>query len=201
MRREPREALNAYANWALYAIAGALREADAIMREHGESVRLVAKFLCARRPFERRPTYRGLLLESWRVPEGRVLSPRSCDGSSSWTEDRDVAAWFADKGAVIAQFVAEIQPDVRGWLATRAAPEPAEVLWHWTWAREIDLPELARRHPGLREVTDQVEWNLETQREVILAPTFYAVDPFEPGEDAEALNERLTHPRFRAARA
>ena len=192
--------MSAWISWALYATAGLAQEGDALMREHGESVRRFAHKLARVFPVERRATYRGVLLESWRVPEHGVLSPRESDTYSSWTEDKLVARWFADPAGFLARVVLDYAPDVVGWLATRAAPEPGEILYHHTWASAFPVPlwTLAREHPAMAHAADEVEWNMRTQQEVILMPTSYAVERHEVDTDtSEALNARLTAPWVR----
>ena len=132
--------LDIYATWVMYVVAGGLREADAIMREHGPLVEKVAKDCARRSPPTSARLYRGLLLPESaiiKIKPGHLrleLDPALM--SMSWSEDPDVACWFADRHSVISYFVTRRRPLDRGYITT-ATPKPAAIyeklLFHWSW--------------------------------------------------------------------
>ena len=180
-----------YLNFALHAILGRLGEADALMSIAGDEIRAVADRLAAQHPIAPKPLFRGMLLD----PD----KPFAADPKLtflSWSEDRDVAVWFACPRSVVSEPLAATNPKLRGYLVDLPAPQ-SRVLFHygWTGAR---LAALAIAHPLMgEEGWRQIEWSLRTQREVITAP----VDGLTPSRaadlDAEALaalEQRLSPP-------
>jgi hypothetical protein len=163
---------NYYVNWAMKAVLGRLSEADALMREHGKPIRSMAKKLVKRFGVPKRPIYRGVVLDPGEAPGG--LLPANDYTFVSWSEDRDVACWFADRDSVISGFVRMIRPQISGWIA-ESWPDPKRVLFHWSWAPKFPAPhgevtiplwKLSQLHPDM--IPAQVEWAMKSQREVIL---------------------------------
>ena len=100
-----------YLNFALHAILGKLREADALMSIAGDEIRAVADRLSALLPIEPQPLYRGMLLD----PD----KPFAADPKLtflSWSEDRDVALWFACPRSAVSEPLAATNPKLRGHL-------------------------------------------------------------------------------------
>jgi hypothetical protein len=194
MNPREREDINAWINFVLYAVLGKLGEADSIVRKHGQQVRSVARFLRRECPIPSAPLYRGMLLDPRR--------PYTLDPSFtfvSWSEDRDVAVWFADRRASISEPFTMFHPEARGYLAELPAPR-SEVLFHHSWATRAfdDLPSLALRHPHMGENgARQIAWALRTQREVITMPCD-GIDPRPatelPRAAFEAIARRLDPP-------
>lgn len=156
-----RDDINVYINFALYAVLGKLAEADDLLVKHGHAVRRVADYLSRTRPFSRAPLYRGLL-----VGDGAVKAD-SRYKFLSWSEDRDVAVWFASTDSVISEHVLEHNPNVRGVLLE--LPVPRQVLFHHSWALGWERFAVVHPHMG-PEGARQIAWSLRTQREVITAP-------------------------------
>jgi hypothetical protein len=155
-----------YLNFALHAILGRLGEADALMRLAGNQIRSVADHIRARSPIDPAPIYRGMLLD----PD----VPFAADPELtflSWSEDRDVAAWFACPRSVISEPLAATNPTFRGYLAELPAPR-SRVLIHHSWTPALGgLARLALAHPLMgTEAARQIAWSLRTQREVITEP-------------------------------
>jgi hypothetical protein len=158
--------INIYINFALYAVLGKMGEADLIMRRHGEQVRHVARFLTKECPVPERAVYRGMLLDPERT---YTLDPSFT--FVSWSEDRDVAVWFADRHSSISEPFALAYPEARGYLAE--LPAPREILFHHSWAARAfnDLSALALQHPDMgANGARQIAWALRTQQEVITMP-------------------------------
>lgn len=154
-----------YLNFVLFAIGGKMSEADALMRTFAGSIQRTANQLCAEHPFEVKPIYRGMLLDPALT---FVTDPRLT--FQSWTEDRGVAEWFASTDALISEPLAEANPRLRGFVAELPRPR-ARVLFHYSWAKLIDLPMLAAMHPQLGpEIARQIAWAVTTQHEVITEP-------------------------------
>jgi hypothetical protein len=182
-----------YINFALHAIYGMLGEADTIMRRAGDSVRRVADRLAEKIPVMPAPIHRGLLLDP-AVP----FAPDPKATFLSWSEDLDVALWFACPRSAVSEPVAQQKPRARGFLVELAAPR-SRVLFYHAWTRAFGgLAPLAIAHPLMgEEGRRQIEWSLRTQREIITEPVPDLL-PTPAGElDAaalEALERRLSPP-------
>lgn len=185
--------LSLYINFVLCAVYGRLREADAIMKKYGQVVRDVADFINRKLGIPSKPIYRGMLLDPTvpfkHDPQLTFLS---------WSEDHDVARWFASKRSTISDYVLHCRPTVRGYIVTLPKPT-TRVLFHFSWARLFNgLSDLAREHPLMgEEGKRQIAWSLKTQQEVITDP----VDGLEPQIvdeiDITALDERFAPPWLR----
>lgn len=151
-----------YVNFVLHAVLGRLAEADALMRTFGPAVRDVAAALRARYPFEVKPLHRGIVLDGAFDATGREFV--------SWSEDPDVAGWFADPRSAMNTYVMAARPQSAGYVLT-APPSMEGVLFHHSWARLQDFPSLALQHPYMGvEGARQIAWSLRTQHEVITDP-------------------------------
>jgi hypothetical protein len=185
--------LDLYVNFAIHAILGRLGQADQIMRIGGDSIRHVAAVLAARLPIALTPLHRGMLLD----PE----TPFATDPKLtflSWSEDRDVALWFACPRSVVSEPLMQQNPKLRGHVVSIPAAR-SRVLFHHTWAVALGgLAPIALLHPLMgEEGRRQIEWSLRTQQEIITEP----VDDLRPERvddlDAaalEALERRLSPP-------
>ena len=193
---------NVWITWVLYAVTGNLAAADSIMVQHGDSVRRVAKALSKLMPVPQRTLWRGLLLEAHEVVDGYV-QPRVEHQFLSFSEDRDVACWFADRQSVMSGVVAQLRPQTTGWL-TELKPPHKDVLFHWSWAPRFPVAgqvgplwALARMHPDLSRVADQTEKAMRGQKEVILDSRGAKALKVVPHESAgcpptAALDQRFT---------
>lgn len=180
------EEYNYYVNWVMNAVLGRLSEADALMADYGGAIRRMAKKLRRHLGVPVRPVWRGLQIEPEEVPPNRMLSQGHGFSSVSWSEDKDVACWFADRDSQISRFMRMIRPGAVGWLA-EIVPKKDDVLFHWSWAdrfpdprgpwrsaslsqpgRSFSLVSLSAIHPEIH--TDQLAWALKSQKEVILRP-------------------------------
>lgn len=158
--------INLYINFALNAIYGKLGEADQIIRFRGASIRRVADDIAMQIPIASAPIYRGLLLD----PD----KPYGADPKltfQSWSEDLNVARWFACPRSVVSEPLAQKDPKLRGYVATLSAPR-SRVLFHHSWASALGgLACFAMIHPLMgKEGKRQIEWSLRTQCEVITEP-------------------------------
>ena len=189
--------LDLYLNFVIHAVLGRLREADALMSMAGDEIRFVASRLAAQQRAEAKPLYRGMLLDPDR--------PYAADPKLtfvSWSEDRDVALWFACPRSAVSEPLAATNPKLRGYVAELRAP-PADVLFHHAWTDTLGgvqvLAEMAVAHPLMREEgSRQIAWSLRTQKEVITAPVAGLVPDRVPDLDAAALGalERRLSPAW-----
>ena len=200
---------NYYINWVLHVILGGLGEADGLMIQHGGPIRRMARKLRRNLGVPIRTLWRGLLLEPGEVPSDRMVPPRPQTHSVraqsvSWSEDKEVGCWFADRDSKMAMIIRMLRPTVTGWMM-KITPQKQDVLWHWSWKDHfpaprgpgsIDLTVLASMHPSI-DVTS-FNWALQTQKEVILLPLnrAVAVVPYDEAEcpSTETLNRRLGGP-------
>jgi len=186
-----------YLNFVLHAILGRLGEADALMRFGLDEIRSVADHLAARQPIIPKPLYRGLLLD----PDKPFTADLKFMMFLSWSEDRDVALWFACPRSAVSEPLAATNPKLRGHLVELPVAQ-SRVLFHHAWTSVLGglaaLPALARAHPLMgEEAARQIEWSLRTQQEVITAP----VDGLQPhctddldADTLGALERRLSPP-------
>lgn len=182
-----------YINFALHAIYGMLSEADTLMGAAGDHVRRVADRLAATIPIQPASLHRGLLLDP---TQPFALDPKLT--FLSWSEDPDVATWFACPRSVVNEPLAKLRPHLRGHVIELPMP-PARVLFHHTWAGAFgDLAAFARLHPLMgAEGQRQIAWSLRTQREVITEPVTDLRPQRVADLDAtalEALERRLSPP-------
>jgi hypothetical protein len=183
-------------NFALYMVLGNLRGADWLMEEHGTQIRRVARRLREHLGVPRRPCYRGILVEPEEIPDDRMVLPQEETMQfSSWSEDKDVACWFADRDSVMSAPVHPLsitvqRPRVQGWVM-ELQPKKSDVLFHHSWADRFPSPDGRATMPlaqiaragavgiaqGMAQagmpvqpenVASQIEWNLRTQQEVVI---------------------------------
>ena len=194
-----------YTNWVLHVILGRLGEADGLMAQHGGSIRRMARKLRINLGVPIRTIWRGLLLEPEEVPPDRMVPPwDQTIGSVSWSEDKEVGCWFADRDSNMSTVIRMQRPTVTGWIM-KTTPKKRNVLWHWSWQDRfpsprgpgtISLTALASMHPSI-DIT-QFHWALQTQKEVILSPFNRPVEVVSYDEagcpSTEDLNRRLGGP-------
>jgi len=196
---------NGYVNWALYAILGRMAEADGIMEEYGPDVYDVVRFLQRKYPPTFRPIYRGVLVEPDAVVGG-LLAPEPRVTFVSFSEDKNVACWFADPASFVSGYVKQQRPRVKGFILEHK-PKLEDVLFHYSWGLAFPMPNgrtaplsvFAQMHPDI--IVPQFDWNLRTQKEVIVKPIKHPL-PVSPIETwscppTNELDKRYTPPMFR----
>jgi hypothetical protein len=173
-----------------------MEAADEMLRRYGHEILPVA--LRATRGVRLPATlYRGILLEPNEVKSDKVeRDPRLT--FVSFSEDREVACWFADTRSIMSGYVKETRPHVDGYLI-EYAPSQNQVLFSATGQPELCklLCTAAEMHPHID--ASQLRWNVMTQKEVILkqAPS-YVVLPYKcDREETQRLDAKFTHPLFR----
>lgn len=191
-----------YINWVLSAVFGQLAEADTIARMDPDAIEHVAGFLRSKHPIKPMPLFRGILLDDEHPfdDDHKVMSV-------SWSEDLDVARWFASPNSYISVPFRDKHPSIRGYVLTMDPPE--NVLFHHSWRHAFGRPleQLALMHPMMgAEGHRQIKWSLDTQREVITAPSA-ASRAWQrtalgelPGTPLAELDRRFTPPWVEGAR-
>lgn len=157
-----------YINFVLHAVLGMTSEADTLAthEEFAPAIDSVAKYLAKRSPIASKPIYRGILLDP-NEPYRTLAKIKFM----SWSEDLDVARWFAATRAMISEPAMQVRPQLRGYLLTQKT-ENVRPLFHHTWAVHFNgLASAAILHPFMgANGARQVAWALRTQQEVITAP-------------------------------
>lgn len=181
--------LNVYLSWIVPMIMGNMAEADALARQYRT---VLYKFAADLQFKNRQPLntlYRGLLLHPSEVVNGAVYTRPGGEESVSFSEDRDVACYFALPGTIVSGYVAQQRPGVEGYIA-EYLPRRDEVLWHYKWnpiaykGRRFDVRVAARMHPMTAHDPAQFDLAFNTQKEVILKPFAPGVPlPVTPVED------------------
>lgn len=228
-------AFNAYVTWAIYAIGGQTPEADAVMRAHRADVLAGAASQREMFPTPLVPTplgvhsgvlYRGVLLEPEDVTphpvQGDTLKPDVHLESVSFTEDLDVAHYFADPESHMSALVKQMRPKAEGYVIEYQVHEDDVVLFHHAWRRTgFRMPEEMRvmlQKKAGRELNAkampigplavmqlgqqralQLMWTLRTQREVVLLRGTQPLpvrrrDAYPAPPPTRVLNDRYTPP-------
>lgn len=193
---------NAYINWVLYTVVGNMAVADDLMRQSGSGIRSVARHLQKTRRLKLKTIYRGILLDPEESEEGVIhQDPRFT--FVSFSEDRDVACWFADPSSVMSSVVKQMRPRVEGWIM-ELRPRLSDILFHHSWnpisigagRGRVYLEDAAARHP---HISGQFEWNLHTQSEVILKPltSGQVIEAYELSDCPDDLDDRFVFPPLR----
>ena len=152
--------LNCWISFVLYAVTGKMREADAVMKEHGDLVRAQARRQRKLSPIKERPLYRGIVLQNGCAisnnsavelggfgiavslpvdPGPNLIGEDGCVSHAleemefvSHTEDLECAQWFASPDAAVSAFASAVRPGIRGYVVRLPKP-PSTVLWHHSW--------------------------------------------------------------------
>lgn len=197
-----REALVYYLNFVALAVVGRMSEADFLLREHGKAIRLWAEML--RIGLTTKALYRGVLLDPSWLSDGNVIEHQPERMFLSFSENRDVAIWFARTDTIISELVVTTHPEAHGYVIELPAGE-AQVLFHHLWVpgADIEAPLLATAAAHPLVDFDQFVWCLQTQEEVIVEPVErLVVKPIEDyaSPSLEALDTKFCLPSVRLAR-
>jgi len=166
---------NVYLSWLIPAIMGQLQGADAVASRYPAELEYVASALRNSHNQPLRKLYRGLLLEPYEAQTGVIFTRSTIEKSVSFSEDRDVACYFADPETIMSGFVRQHRPQVEGYVA-EYVPQRQEIMWHYSWnpftyqGMKVDIRAAARRHPASAHDPAQFDFVFGTQKEVILQP-------------------------------
>ena len=206
------QAFNVYLSWVCYAVVGQTERSDAILSEHAS---LVLRGAAAQReafPVEPKRLYRGILLEDHEVVRGMVAADERLR-NVSYSEDLEVAQYFADPETIISGLVTSRKLNVKGYIIERQVTQD-RVLFHHSWAQTgillpPDVPEpwneiraIPLGPPASMLLGDdlalQLAFALRTQKEVIRYQdgAVLAVRPRQdlPSPSTQTLNDRYVPP-------
>jgi hypothetical protein len=132
-----------------------------------------------------------------KVGTGAELLPRPTQTFESWSEERDVATWFALKDSVMNKELFKANPTHEGYLA-KCNPENDQILWRHSWKPTLEyhmqshcdpktntiekiIAYLAKDRDEAVQHISQAVWTQLTQQEVILLPrqaigTYFPID-------------------------
>lgn len=193
------DSLNLYINFLLYAIVGRMAEADSLLRKYKQKIYDAADH-SLRGLNPNFLAYRGILLHPSSVEQyGNKIMSHEKLTFISFSEDKDVAHWFADPKSVMSSYVSTMDPGVRGY-TIEAMFRTGDFLFvasaQPTLCKLLALA--ADMHPFIEP--SQLRWNLATQKEVIVKPNYdhFLVKLYESSpEETKRLDAKLTHPAFR----
>ena len=167
----------------------------------------MAKWLMHRQPVRVGVLYRGVLVEPHQLDRHWLPHDEKLK-FVSYSQELEVACWYADPASIISGDVVARRPAVRGYIIAGKGNRD-RLLWHHDWLA-VDLPDGGQRLslPGAAEVHPEIDaaqftWNARTQSEVIEAAPSRAdakfhVEPVADRDcpDVEDLDARYTFPPF-----
>lgn len=176
-----------YKIFVILAVLGMLSESDDLMMEKGDIIRQVARYFRSQFPPPPKQLYRGMLVQPRDVPPDQIAKPQGVQ-FVSFTEDLQVACWFAAQDTVFASVLLSQKPGATGWVG-EYIPEEDEILFHYSWIDTLrqgygtDIYELAVSigpSIGLEDAAIQVRHHIMNQKEVICeANVVYPIKPVE----------------------
>lgn len=117
-------------------------------------------------PIKNNIFYRGVILNPKKIP-GKSLEPISDINFISFTEDRKVAEYFADKTSEVSRELARNIPNAAGYLIEYQA-ELSEILFHHSWTPHLGLHTQALLHSRSLSFGMDAVSLIQSQQEVIL---------------------------------
>lgn len=185
-----------YKIFVILAVFGLLRESDELMHREGSAIRKVAKYLRKHHPVAAVKLYRGLLLPPADVPPDKIARPYGGVQSISFTEDLQVACWFASTDVTL------LKPKATGWIG-EFHPQEGQILFHYSWIDPLrkdpgpDIYQLALDLQPQLMVEDavmQFRYHIMHQKEVICEPNInYSLRPIN---DYQCDSDRELDNRF-----
>lgn len=179
----PQHHIDVYKRFVVAAILGQIGFADTLIQQFRSEIYSVATYVQHIDPQPIKRLYRGLLIEPSNVRGNKPIQSEQGE-FASFTENRDLACWFALPDTWIAETLAQGRPNVVGWISEHM-PQSTEIIFHYEQTKMVnDLPGpslvdfarmLANSLDPVRTATEgpdwamaQIGWNLNTQEEVIL---------------------------------
>lgn len=183
------------------AIHGLAREADSLLSAHKAKIYQVARKYSMKLP-RRMTLYRGILLDLSNIEkadDNLVIKEHLPFEYISFTENPEVARWFASTDAYLSSYVVNQRPDVKGYVIKYEA-SPRDVIFHYsllvnpikTFNLKFVLTNFIAN--GFGGDLTQFFHNLNTQSEVILKPTNHKFELIPYDEFKEGGN--LTGPQL-----
>lgn len=200
---------NIYVTWAMNAVLGRMAEADGLLEQYPNEIYAASREMSRAFPPDIKKLYRGVLMEPELVASG-LLPHDPLLKFVSFSEDLSVACWFADPQSFVSGFVRKQRPKTEGYIIEHTPKHRGEMLFHYSWANRLVMPggsvvslsRLATAHPHFGpEHLHQLEWNLQTQSEVILKPIAEGMPvkfwKMYDCPETKGLDARLLPPMFR----
>jgi len=165
-----------YCTWVVLAIQGLMRDADQLLKQYQEEIYLEALKLSRKFPVRPKPVYRGILLEPKdNGNENYVYHVDYGVKFISFTQNLEVACWFASTDSYMAHMVMLQKPKSAGFIIEHT-PEPEDILFDWKWHKDIGFKKfrpMIEKQLLLNHIytdLDQYVHNVVTQKEIILKP-------------------------------
>jgi len=185
--RPSASAFHKYKIFVILAVLGKLRETDQWMRDNRTPIQSVARYLRASHPLSLKTLYRGLLLPTTHIPPSNIITAESHVETVSFTENLEVACWFASTSSIMAEAVLKMHPNAVGWIA-EFQPQLTDILFHYSWLDSLTQGPAANIYQIIIDLTDQkklpenallqVKYNITSQSEVICqSGVTYSVKP------------------------
>lgn len=165
-----------YKHFVVCAVVGLQQQADQFIRQYRARISRVAAHLRTTMPLTINPLYRGLLLDPASVIGDKISGRYQGAEYASFSEDLNVACWFAGHSTFISEEKMKSTPTAVGYIAMYT-PKIDEILFHYSWADWLN-----NQHPNLyvvgmqaiapqaqmdpQDLVYQLQWNLKTQKEV-----------------------------------
>jgi hypothetical protein len=200
--RPSSDSFRIYKIFVILALFGLLRESDELMRKHRATIRKVAKYLRKHHPITLVKLYRGLLIPPSDVPADRIARPYEDVQSVSFTENLQVACWFASTEATMSDVVMLQKPKATGWVG-ESSPTEGQILFHYSWIEPLrhgpgpDIYQLAldmQPQLGLEDAVMQFRYHAMHQKEVICESNI--TYPLKPISDYRCDSARELDNRF-----
>lgn len=198
--------LNAFIDYKIFvglAVSGLQRDADQQMRRARDNINSVASYLRSLLPPPIKTLYRGLLLEPEVAATGRIGGHYQGAEYTSFTEDEDVACYFASPKTNISGSWMQQKPRSTGWIA-EYIPNLSDIIFHHSWTEYLNnstpsiyelMLQIAGQSDRGKDLVTQLRWHLKNQQEVIcktgIPLDIKPVDDYSC-PDAQTLDNRFT---------
>jgi len=141
-----RKYINTYVNFVCNAYANRYPNVvDKFLSNNKDKIKEVLdSFGVLKRDFPVKRLYRGVLVDpdSLESRDGRsFLKPLDKIQYLSFTEDREIAEYFADTGSDMSGMVMSLHPNYKGYIITHV-PSVDEILIHWRWSILLRIPDM-----------------------------------------------------------
>lgn len=164
-----------YKFWAVCAIQGYIDIADKLLMQYQNEIYSFANALQRNLPSSPKKLYRGIILDPKNRDSSGVMTSKVNAGFISFSENLDIASWFASTDSHMAEMVLVNIPKGKGFIITHH-PTRGEVLFHHKWyhllklKNELAAIEKSLEQMGLEPDLTQFIHNVTSQEEVILKP-------------------------------
>lgn len=169
-----------YDLFVVLAIQGHMADADNILRSYKEKIYQVARKYSMKLP-KQMTVYRGILLKSDDIIQkdsSSVIKEKWPVEYISFTENPEVARWFACKDAYLSDFVRMKHPSIEGFVI-KYDVTPKDIIFHYSFfnlymQKFVSDPRFVVANflnNGIEPNFNQFLHNIKTQSEVMIKPT------------------------------